>query len=238
MRAVEDSSSESALASYSEQIARPVKEEDEISTDQPGAHAYTTVGGPPGLRLGAQIGTGQRCDVFAACFDGAGRNDLVVKRYRTDAILKHESLADSPLAEFEYQRNRACFDIPGLDRNVARPVGFHVGTDGQWLVQQRVAGDLCGNLCTGWSARQWSDFRARLLDLITLVHHAGIHDLDLHPYNVMLVHLRRKAEPVLFDFNLVPFTERRRPTLDGWLYRFGLIRADHRDMRRLRNRFR
>lgn len=188
-----------------------------------------------GLFVGAQIGSGRRCEVFAARWCGL---ELVVKRYRIDAVTKHATLTDLPLAEFEFRRNHACFAVPGLDRNVARPFGFYVGTNGQWLVQQRIDGELCGDLCAGWSEANWSELRARLAELVTLAHHAGIYDLDLHPRNVMMIRSRGGAEPVLFDFNLVPFTERRRLTLDGCLYRFGLVDASHRDLRRLRKRFR
>jgi hypothetical protein len=54
----------------------------------------------------------------------------------------------------------------------------------------------------------------------------------------MLTEAAGESLPVLFDFNLVPFTERRRLTLDGWLFRLGLVDARYRDLRRLRKRFR
>jgi len=189
----------------------------------------------PGLTIGEQIGIGRRCLVYAARCEGA---DVVVKRYRPDAIVKHTDLADMPLAEFEFRRNQACYAVPGLDRNVARPYGYYVDAGAQWLVQQRLYGQLCSESSTDWTEPQWHTLRKRLLQLVSLAHQAGLYDLDLHPGNIMLSPGDGDAEPILFDFNLVPFTERRRLTLDGWLYRMGLVNASYRDLRRLRKRFR
>jgi hypothetical protein len=189
----------------------------------------------PGLLVGKQIGVGRRCLVFAARCNGT---DVVVKRYRSDAVAKHAQLADMPLAEFEFRRNQACYSVPGLDRNVARPFGYYVGGGAQWLVQERIEGALCSDSSAEWSDKEWGALRRRLLELVALAHSAGLYDLDLHPGNVMLSRFGGPAEPILFDFNLVPFTERRRPTLDGWLYRFGLVNATYRDLRRVRKRFR
>jgi hypothetical protein len=91
----------------------------------------------PGLLVGKQIGVGRRCLVFAARCNGT---EMVVKRYRSDAVAKHAELADMPLAEFEFRRNQACYSVPGLDRNVARPIGYYVGSGAQWLVQERIEG--------------------------------------------------------------------------------------------------
>jgi hypothetical protein len=189
----------------------------------------------PGLMVGEQIGIGRRCMVYAARCEGA---EVVVKRYRPDAIVKHAELADMPLAEFEFRRNQACYAVPGLDRNVARPYGYYVDAGAQWIVQERLYGQLCSDSSADWSEPQWRALRNRLLELVSLAHRAGLYDLDLHPGNVMLSPAAGEAEPVLFDFNLVPFTERRRRTLDGWLYRLGLVDASYRDLRRLRKRFR
>jgi tRNA A-37 threonylcarbamoyl transferase component Bud32 len=189
----------------------------------------------PGLLVGRQIGAGRRCLVFSARWQGA---DVVVKRYKPEAIRKHARLADLPLAEFEYRRNQACFLVPGLARHVARPFAYHVAPGAQWLVQQRIDGNLCSESCADWTPAQWRNLRETLRELVALAHGAGLHDLDLHPGNIMLTPIGGSAEPVLFDFNLVPFTERHRPTLDGWLYRFGLIDPGFRDRRRLRKRFR
>jgi tRNA A-37 threonylcarbamoyl transferase component Bud32 len=203
---------------------------------QPAEDPPDAIGGfLPGLLVGKQIGVGRRCLVFAARCNGT---DVVVKRYRSDAVDKHAQLADMPLAEFEFRRNQACYSVPGLDRNVARPFGYYVGGGAQWLVQERIEGALCSDSCAGWSDEEWGALRRRLLELVALAHSAGLYDLDLHPGNVMLSRSGGPAEPILFDFNLVPFTERRRPTLDGWLYRFGLVKATYRDLRRVRKRFR
>ena len=163
--------------------------------------------------------------------------DLVIKRYRPEAIAKHAALADLPLAEFEFRRNLACFSVPGLEQNVARPVAYHVGKDGQWVIQQRLKGELCLDSSGNWSTEQWSSLRERLLELVVCAHDAQLYDLDLHPGNIMLVDSGTRQEPLLFDFNLVPFTERRKLTLDGMLYRLGLMDATYRDLRRLRKRF-
>lgn len=196
--------------------------------------ARLLLAGLPRLRLGERIGSGRRCDVYAARYWGM---DLVVKRYRPEAIAKHAALTDLPLAEFEFRRNHACFSVPGLDQNVARPLAYHVGKDGQWVIQERLKGELCLDASTDWSPAQWRDLRGRLLELVVRAHDAELYDLDLHPGNIMLVDAGGHQEPVLFDFNLVPFTERRRLTLDGLLYRLGLMDATYRDLRRLRKRF-
>lgn len=194
----------------------------------------------PDLVVGECIGRGYRCDVHAARWRDA---PVVVKRYRPEAIVRHAGLVDLPIAAFEFRRNLACLAVAGLGPHVARPIAYGVEPTSQWLVQERLDGRLCSDVSVDWCASRWQAFRRHLARLVGLAHRAGIHDLDLDPRNVMLV--ARPGDlagsdpvPVLFDFNLVPFTERRRPTLDGWLWRLGLIEATHRDLRRLRRRFR
>ncbi|MGE0802690.1 MAG: hypothetical protein AB7G13_36320 [Lautropia sp.] len=166
-----------------------------------------------------------------------------MKRYSRQAIEKHASFCSEPIASFEYRRNQACYSVPELQRHVAQPVAFHVGPDRQWLLQQRVDGRLCSEVGASWTNGQWHALRRRLLAIAALAHRAGIYDLDLHPRNVILLGSGDQdadvvGEPVFFDFNLVPFTERQRPTLLGWLYRLGLVEANERDLRRIRQRFR
>ena len=49
-----------------------------------------------------------------------------MKLYKPEEAERHDRKHRLPLAEFEFRRKRACFDVHGMDRYVAELFGFWV----------------------------------------------------------------------------------------------------------------
>jgi hypothetical protein len=78
-------------------------------------------------------------------------------------------------------------------------------------------------------------FADHLQSILRLSHGAGLYDVDLHSMNVLVTEESSgELVPKLFDFNLIPFTERPQNGLVGVLLAAGLISRESRDLRRLR----
>jgi SAM-dependent methyltransferase len=182
-----------------------------------------------GLELGERIGEGRRSEVYRATLNG---RDLAVKVYRPGAIASHERKLGQSIARFEFERNRELHGIPEVSRYIAEPIGFVIGNDIQFTIQELVTGPLYYHYVKGHGRPP--GFRKHLEQLVRGCHAAGAYDLDLHAMNVMV---ERAADgeliPRLFDFNLIPFTVRARNPLIDLSMRLGILDRRSRDRRRL-----
>ncbi len=181
------------------------------------------------LELGQRAGEGRRSEVYEARWQG---QDVAVKVYRPAAIARHLRKTGRAIAEFEFERNQALHGISGVSRYIARPFGYVVGDDVQFMVQQRVTGPLYYHYVQRHGVPP--GFRRHLERLVSGCHAAGAYDLDLHAMNVM-VEPAEDGEliPRLFDFNLIPFTMQARNPFITLGMRLGLLRPESRDRRRL-----
>jgi len=180
-----------------------------------------------------RLGEGGRSTVYLGRL--AGRREAV-KVYKTLAILRHARKHPVPLARYEHERNRAFHAAPGLAPYVAEPIAF-VQTDGVAATfQEALEGQLYYFHHRDTQGRDAEELLFHLRRVVDLAHAAGLHDIDMHSMNVMVVPgPAGRPWPKLFDFNLIPFDVRPPNPLVGLLLRTGLMSQRHRDLRKLRN---
>lgn len=183
------------------------------------------------LRTVRRLGAGRRCVAWLAWW---GTRLVVVKRFAGAAVAKHSARHGTPLALFEYRRNRALHGIAPLARHVAEPLAW-VATDAhQLLLQAYVDGEPLDRFAPAASREERGRICDDLARVVAGAHAAGVFDLDLHPRNV-LVRRSRDGTPsaVLFDFNKIPYHEWPPNALARWLVGRRWIRPESRDRRRL-----
>ena len=184
------------------------------------------------VHLQEVLGEGGRSLVYRGDWQG---RQVAVKVYKPQGIEKHSRKCGDPIAQFEYERNLAFYRAPGLARFVAEPLGFSAGPDMQALIQEW----LDGELYYFYQTRQGNDVSPELFqrveEIVRMAHSATLYDLDLHAMNVMVVKEDVEAIPKLFDFNLVPWNDRR-PHAWVWLMiKVGMRMPGRRDRRMLRD---
>jgi len=185
------------------------------------------------LELGERIGEGRHTNVYAASWRG---REVAVKVFKSASVARHDRRVGGPVARFEFERNAQLRAVPDVARYVAEPIGYAIGENTQFVVQERLQGPLYYHYRTQLGHALPESFRAHLERLVSGCHAAGIYDLDVHSMNVV-VQREPGGEliPRLFDFNMVPFTVKARNP--GQLaMRLGFLRPETGDLRRL-NRF-
>ncbi len=185
-----------------------------------------------GVAISGTLGEGRRSTVYRASWRG---REVALKVYKRTAIASHARKSAQPIADFEYSRNLQFYSVPGLDRFVARPLGFVVTPTVQAIAQEPIEGALYYFFQRDRGGEVPPALALHLREILRLSHAAGLYDVDLHAMNV-LVARETSGEwiPKLFDFNLIPFTMRPQNPLVGWLLRWGLLSKESRDLRRLR----
>lgn len=162
---------------------------------------------------------------------------VALKMFRPRSFRRHAGRSRLGIAEFEYRRNRAFYDAPGLARYVARPLGYFRAPEVSAVAQELLRGELYYDFHRKSGSRDPAHpdgLLAHVRRIVELAHGAGLFDLDLHALNVMVVRERGETIPKLFDFNRIPFYERPRNPLEALLLRTGLLDAGSRDRRKLR----
>lgn len=184
------------------------------------------------MHLKDVLGEGGRSVVYRGEWQGRA---VAVKVFKRHGIEKHARKRDDPIARFEYERNLGFFQAPGLAGFVAEPLGFSVGPELQALIQEF----LDGELYYFYHTRRRGDVPPALFrgveEIVRLAHAAGLFDLDLHAMNVMVVEENGEAVPKLFDFNLVPWSERRSNPWVWLMIEAGIRKPGRRDRRMLRD---
>lgn len=180
-----------------------------------------------------RLADGKSTTVYRARLDGG---PVALKVFKPRAIRRHARRHDLPVAEFEYRRNRAFREAPGLAGYIARPHGFFRTPGIQAVVQELLEGELYYHhrrraLAEG---RETAELFAEVRRIVELAHAADLYDLDLHALNVMVVREGGRSAPRLFDFNAIPFYEAPRNPLEALLLRAGILGRDSRDLRKLR----
>jgi hypothetical protein len=196
--------------------------------DGAGGLALTSIGD---VRITGKLGEGVSCVVYDAEWRG---RPVALKLYKAGAVERHARLLGEELAAFEYRRNRAFYDAPGLRRYVAEPLAYH--TDGcvSAFVQERLGGTLYYFYFRERGGQVPPSLSEHLRRIVELSHAAGIHDVDLHAGNVMVVEEGGDPVPKLFDFNSIPFHVHP-PNPAAWLgLKLGILDPRSRDLRKLR----
>ena len=187
---------------------------------------------PDDIDIVAYLGSGARSHVFRAVLDG---DDVIVKAYRDEAAEKYARRYGVDIAEFEYGRNRALYELDPIRRYVARPCRVHprTGAHTHSIVQEYIGGQTLGAVI-----KQVRHLPAELLEagyrVIRAAEAHGIHDLDISSGNVRVVDEDGERVLKLYDFNLMP-QHLAPPNPFVWLaLKLGLRRKSHRDYRNLR----
>ena len=176
------------------------------------------------------LGEGGRSLVYEGEWQG---QHVALKVYKPEAREKHRRKHPLDVAEFEYRRNLAFFEAPGLARYVARPLAFLDSDEASAMVQEPLDGELYYFRHRAREERVDPELFRHVERMVELAHGAGLYDLDVHALNVMVVEEEGEPIPKLFDFNLVPWEERRW-SLWVWLsLKTGLRSARRRDLRML-----
>jgi len=188
--------------------------------------------GLDGIRITGRFGEGRRSNVYRANWQG---REVALKVYKDTAVATHARKNPQPIAEFEFERNTAFYDVPGLDRYVARPLACVVTPEVQAIAQEPVEGTLYYFYYRRSGANIPDSFAGHLQEILRLSHDAGLYDVDLHSMNVFVAtEPSGELVPKIFDFNLIPFTVRPQNPFVGWLLAAGMIPKESRDRRRLR----
>ncbi len=184
------------------------------------------------VRILGRLGEGGRSTVYRARWRD---QDVALKVYKAFALERHARKHSENLAKFEYSRNRAFYEAPGMSRYVAKPLGY-LATEGvSAFMQEKLEGELYYFYYRARNGDMPRSVFEHVKTMVHLYHKAGLYDVDLHAMNVMVVEEREEPVPKLFDFNLIPFHVHPPNKLVGALLRTGLIDLQARDLRKLKN---
>ena len=185
------------------------------------------------VRITGKLGEGVSCVVYRGDWNG---REITLKLYKSGAVEGHARHHDQELAEYEYRRNLAFYEAPGLARYVARPLGYLATGGVSALVQERLDGVLYHEYLKSHDGNVPESLRNHVCRIVELAHESGLYDVDLHARNVMVVE-SDDGEPIpkLFDFNFIPFYIRPRNPLVALLLKTGLVGERWRDHRKLRS---
>jgi hypothetical protein len=159
---------------------------------------------------------------------------VVLKLYKAGAVERHARLLGEELAAYEYRRNKAFYDAPGMRPFVAAAARvshrrLRLGVRAGEARRQALL-----LLLQGRAARACPDaLAASIKKIVALAHAAGLYDVDLHAGNVMVVEENGAPVPKLFDFNFIPFYVHP-PNPAVWLaLKLGMLDLRSRDRRKL-----
>ncbi|MDH3626305.1 MAG: hypothetical protein OEV00_06410 [Acidobacteriota bacterium] len=180
-----------------------------------------------------RLGEGGRSGVYNAIWNG---QQVALKIYKLSALERHARKHPVRLEEFEYSRNLAFYEAPGMARYVARPYGTLVVDDVRGFMQERLDGELYYFYYRRHEGKLPPSLFEHVRQMVKLFHEAELYDVDLHSMNVMVVEdSDGQPIPKLFDFNLIPFNVRPPNPLLGVLLKLGLMSPRARDLRKLKN---
>lgn len=186
------------------------------------------------VRILERLSDGTVATVYRADLCGS---PVALKIFKPRSIRRHAGRNPLNIAEFEYRRNRAFYEAPGLVRYVTRPIGYFHTPGISAVVQELLRGELYYDYHRERAAEDPARIDAlftHIRRIVKLAHASELFDLDLHPLNVMVVQELGEPIPKLFDFNRIPFYEHPRNPLEALLLRTRLLDMGSRDRRKLR----
>ena len=184
------------------------------------------------VRIREKLGEGGRSIVYGGEWRG---QQVALKVYKPDSIRNHSKRHVLNIAEFEFQRNKTIYELPGLTAYIAKPLCFWANPDVCAMAQERLFGPLYDFYFLENKGRIPPGFKRHLRIIIDLAHDAGFYDVDIHAFNVIVDETSGEPIPKLFDFNLIPFHERPGISMSKLLLKLGLTNKTSRDERLLRN---
>jgi len=184
------------------------------------------------VRIQEKLGEGGRTVVYGGEWRG---KPVALKVYKPLAIKSHSARHPLNIAEFEFQRNKAIYDLPGLSDYIAQPFHYWVSSDLCAMVQERLTGPLYYFYYRDHQGKVAPTFKQHMQTIIDQAHKGGLYDVDMHAFNVIVDESGGEPIPKLFDFNLIPFHERPGISMSKLLFKLGLVNKATRDKRLLKN---
>lgn len=182
------------------------------------------------VKILGKLGEGVSCIAYRAAWKG---RDVVLKLYKAGAVERHFRLTGTELPRYEYERNLAFYEAPGLARYVAEPLAYVTGPGIAAFVQERLVGPLYYQHYRSNGAVDGALFR-HVREIVDRAHAAGLYDVDLHAGNFVVVAERGgDTVPKLFDFNFIPFHVHPPNPVVWFALKLRLIDERWRDMRKL-----
>ena len=178
-----------------------------------------------------KLGEGGRSTVYAAKWQG---REVALKIYKPRAIRNHRVKYRQSIALYEFDRNRAFYEVAGLERYVAQPLAVVDTHDEVAMLQERLDGELYYFYYKRHDDHAPADFPEHLRRILELSHQAKLYDVDMHAMNIMVVaEADGTLVPKLFDFNLVPSHDNPRNPVIAVAMKLRLLNARSRDLRKL-----
>ena len=177
-------------------------------------------------------GEGRRSVTFKAKYNG---EVVALKAYRKEFIHKYQQRYGLNIAQFEFTRNQAFYEVEELRPYAAQPIEVLGVDDGYSLcfLQEFIDGPALVEL-----AQTNHGLPQTVLDAGRLIcekaEASGLHDLDIFYKNVLVREKEGTWLPVIHDFNLVPQCQYPPNPFLALAYFTGLRRKSHRDWRCLK----
>lgn len=179
-----------------------------------------------------KLGEGGRSVVYGGNWQG---RPVALKVYKPAAIKNHQKRHPLNIAEFEFQRNKVIYELPGMSEYIAQPLHYWIDSNVSAMIQERLEGPLYFFYYKDHKGKVPPEFKQHLQTIIDLAHDADLYDVDMHAFNVIVDLSSGKPMPKLFDFNLIPAHERPGLSMSKLLLKLGLTNKATRDKRLLRN---
>lgn len=188
---------------------------------------------PEDVEITEFIGKGGRAYVYRARL---GHERVIVKVYRKAVVQKYLDKYKVDIAEYEYQRNLALYEIPEIKIYIAKPYRVYAlsGEYSHSIIQECVTGKTLKELIAELGYLP-SEILAAGYKIVQQAKAHGIHDLDISVGNIIVNQHEEKWRPKLYDFNLMSQYLFPPNPIMGLAIRLGIRSKSHRDYRSLRN---
>lgn len=182
---------------------------------------------PDVIQVGEVLGRGARSMGYAAELDG---HKVAIKFYRPRFVHKYRHRYKVELAQFEFDRNAAFRAVPGLSDHTVEPLRVLREEDGHTpaFVQEYIQGESLTTVM-----RRLGHLPPEILKqgkhIADTACAAGLHDLDMHDGNIMVVGDDGHWKLLIYDFNLMPQYLHAPNPFVKLLYKVGLRKRSGRD---------
>ncbi len=188
---------------------------------------------PDDVKVLALIGEGGRAKVYQAKLND---KDVVVKVYNQDVAEKYYEKYSVDIAQFEFDRNKALFDIDEIQEYIAEPLKVYPSTSPftHSIIQEFVGGVILEDLIIELEFLPNEVLRAGYI-IVKNAEKNKIHDLDISAGNLKIDKIGGVWKPKLYDFNIMPQYLFPPNIIVGLGYKLGIRKKSFRDYRSLRN---